>query len=195
MSITLYWYWTTNPQKVRLALEELGLAYSLKKIHLGYQEHKTDEYKRIHPLQLVPALDIDGGILWESGAALQYLANREQKLQPQDFFMGQNLLFLETGTVQKLAGVHFWQKKIAPLLGKQPDQQAITKATRDLQPLFRILDQQLQQHAYLCGDFSIVDCAYAPWWPYLDLEGWASLQDYQNRITARRSWKICGIRD
>ena len=49
MSITLYWYWTTNPQKIRLALEELKLSYTLQKIHLGYGEHRKNEYKKIHP--------------------------------------------------------------------------------------------------------------------------------------------------
>lgn len=195
MSITLYWYWTTNPQKLRLALEELKLEYNLQKIHLGYGDHLTEEYKKIHPRQLVPALEIDDGILWESGAALHYLANREQKLLPQDVFSGLNLLFLETGAIQRLAGAHFIQKKINPIIGKPTNHDVIEQANKKLQPIFAILDKQLQKYDYLCGDFSIVDCAYAPWLPYLDLENWTSLLEYRERIKGRDSWKACGIRD
>ena len=33
--LTLYWYWSFNPQKARLALEELELEYSLVTVDLG----------------------------------------------------------------------------------------------------------------------------------------------------------------
>jgi GST-like protein len=195
MSITLYWFWTTNPQKIRMALEELNLKYTLENIHLGQKKHLTEEYKQINPMQEVPALAIDGGILWQSGAALEYLAERERRLQPQDSFNGRNLLFLEASSVQRLAGVHFIQKKIRPLMQKKTMQDAINIANSKLQPIYAILDQQLQKHDYLCGDFSIVDCAYAPWLPYLDLENWDSLLEYRRKIKERDSWKSCGFRD
>ena len=33
--IQLYWYWTTNPQKIRLVLEEWQLTYTCIKIDLA----------------------------------------------------------------------------------------------------------------------------------------------------------------
>lgn len=123
------------------------------------------------------------------------MAERESKLQPQDPFNGRSLLFIEASAVQRLAGVHFIQKKINPLIRKKPNQEAINIANLKLEPIYAILDQQLQKHDYLCGDFSIVDCAYAPWLPYLDLERWDSLLEYRRRIKGRASWKVCGFRD
>ena len=37
--LTLYWYWSFNPQKARLALEELELEYSLVTVDLGRGGH------------------------------------------------------------------------------------------------------------------------------------------------------------
>ena len=56
MTTKLYWHWTTNPQKIRLALEEWNIEHELIQIHLGKGQNRTPEYKQLHPKGSVPTL-------------------------------------------------------------------------------------------------------------------------------------------
>jgi len=65
---------STNANKVRFLLAELGLDHEIREMPL---RDKPDEYFEIHPFGLVPAL-IDGDlVITESNVALRYLAERE----------------------------------------------------------------------------------------------------------------------
>ena len=68
-----------------IALEEAELPYELVRVALAQGEHLTPEYRRIHPLSRVPALEIGGGaILTETPALLGYIAALvpERELMP-----------------------------------------------------------------------------------------------------------------
>src|SRR4051794_9328953 len=70
-----------------IALEEAALPYSLTKVALRQAEHLTEAYRRIHPLQRVPALELESGeILTETPALLWYIAERapHAELMPSD---------------------------------------------------------------------------------------------------------------
>jgi glutathione S-transferase len=68
---------STNANKVRFLLAELGLAYETRELPL---RDKPASYLDIHPFGLVPAL-IDGDlVITESNVALRYLAERESRL-------------------------------------------------------------------------------------------------------------------
>ena len=47
--LTLYWFWSYNPQKARLALEELGLEYSLVTVDLTRGGQHTDLIGELNP--------------------------------------------------------------------------------------------------------------------------------------------------
>ncbi|MDP6944975.1 MAG: glutathione S-transferase N-terminal domain-containing protein, partial [Myxococcota bacterium] len=105
----LHWFWSTNPQKVRLALEELALDYELVEVDLAKGAHKQADFLAIHPRGKVPALEIDGGICWESNAALEYLGLRERRLWPSEpvgLTEALSLLHMESGAFQDQAGVY-----------------------------------------------------------------------------------------
>src|SRR4030081_4072975 len=83
--------WTTpNGQKLLIALEELGLPYAVKWIHIGKGEQKTAAYAAINPNNKIPAIvdhDGPGGkpiTVIESGAILMYLADKTGKFLPKD---------------------------------------------------------------------------------------------------------------
>ncbi len=82
--LTLYYHPFTRSERVLWLLEELGLTYQLKTIALFKGEHKQKAYLAIHPLGKIPALDIDGTILYESTAICMYLTERfsNNVLQP-----------------------------------------------------------------------------------------------------------------
>ena len=63
-----------NVQKVLWCLEELGLPY--RRIDAGREFGVVDtpEYRRLNPNALVPTIEEDGFVLWESNAIVRYLA-------------------------------------------------------------------------------------------------------------------------
>lgn len=190
----LYWYPSTNPQKVRMALEELGLDYELEAMDLAKGAHKQADYLAIHPRGKVPALEIDGGVCWESNAALQYLAQREGRLWPSEpvgLTEALSLLHLESGAFQDLAGVYFFNRVVLPQVGREGDPARVAKAAKKLGPLLTLLDDRLEGKDYLLGEFSVVDCSYAPWLPVLDLEGHPRVAQWRDRLKARPSWSAC----
>jgi len=54
--LTLYWYWSFNPQKARLALEELELEYSLVTVDLSRGGQHADLIGELNPNKKVPVL-------------------------------------------------------------------------------------------------------------------------------------------
>lgn len=66
----------TRAVRVRWVLEEIGVPYELNVVRLSRAAHKSDDYLKIHPLGKVPALEIDGTIVFESLGICLYLADR-----------------------------------------------------------------------------------------------------------------------
>jgi GST-like protein len=191
----LFWFDTTNPQKVRLALEELELPYTLTVIDLFKRENTTESYKALSPRGKVPVLRIDDAIvLWESGAALTWLGQNHAALWPKTSAsqaQALNLLYLESAAFQDLAGAHFFNRVVLPKIGKPGDEQRVQKAAKKLSPLLTILAQQLGDKPYLFDTLTVVDCAYAPWLPVLDLEAFPTLMAWRKRLQERPAWKRC----
>jgi maleylacetoacetate isomerase len=59
--------------RVRIALHLKGLSYESVAIHLRRSEQTKPEYRHVNPQALVPALDLDGHILIQSLAIIEYL--------------------------------------------------------------------------------------------------------------------------
>lgn len=53
-------------QRVRLGLEEKGLAWTSHHLNLAANEHVTSDYQRINPKGVVPTLVHDGQVVIES---------------------------------------------------------------------------------------------------------------------------------
>ncbi len=194
--IRLHWFWSTNPEKIRLALEELGLEYERVKVDIVKGEHKSDAFRAVHPRQKVPALEIDGVTLWESGAILTFLGEREERLWPTSKggrAKALNLLFMEAAVFQNHAGVFFLNRKILPSLGKEPDPQRVAAAQKRIDPLLGILSDALGDSDYLLGEFSLVDLAFAPWLPWIDLDAFPTVAAWRERLMDREAWKRCGV--
>jgi GST-like protein len=85
--IDLYTAATPNGHKVSIALEELGLPYTLKVLDLSKGEQKTPAFLAINPNGRIPAIvdhELDNFAVFESGAILVYLAEKTGKLMPTD---------------------------------------------------------------------------------------------------------------
>ncbi|MBU3033454.1 glutathione S-transferase family protein [Tritonibacter mobilis] len=71
----LYYAPHTISIAVAIALEEAGLAYEAIKIDFAEKQQTTKAYHQINPKGRVPALVVEGGILTETGALLEYIAD------------------------------------------------------------------------------------------------------------------------
>lgn len=82
----LYYAPHTISIAVAIALEEAGLEHELVKLDFANREQTSKAYHQINPKGRVPALVVDGGILTETGALLEYIADLapEKALRPSD---------------------------------------------------------------------------------------------------------------
>ncbi len=65
---------SSNVQKVLWCCEEIGLAFEREDIGGEFGKNKTLDYLALNPNGLVPTIDDDGFILWESNSCVRYLA-------------------------------------------------------------------------------------------------------------------------
>ena len=83
--ITLYDYWRSSASyRVRIALNLLGLDYRAVPVNLLEAAHKAPENLARNPQGLVPTLEIDGLVLVQSLAILEYLNDTRGGLLPAD---------------------------------------------------------------------------------------------------------------
>lgn len=67
---------SVNVQKVLWCCEEAGIQYQRLDAGLSFGVVNTPEYRGLNPNGLVPTIDDDGFVLWESNAIVRYLAAR-----------------------------------------------------------------------------------------------------------------------
>jgi len=83
----LYDYWRSSAcYRVRIALNLKGVAYQPVPVNLLADEQKAQDYKATNPLGLVPALAVDGRLLTQSLAIVDWLdaTHPEPRLIPAD---------------------------------------------------------------------------------------------------------------
>src|SRR5258708_15720137 len=65
---------SVNVKKALWAAEELGLKYERIDAGMQFGVNNTPEYRRMNPTGLVPTIEDDGFVLWESHSIVRYLA-------------------------------------------------------------------------------------------------------------------------
>ena len=195
------WYWPTpNGWKVSIALEEMGLPYEVKLVNIGAGEQFTPEFLAISPNNRMPALvDPEGPdgkplSIFESGAILQYLANKSGQFYPTDIRARAEVdqwLFWQVGGLGPMAGQTHHFRQYAPALIKDQRQIAygVRRYTDETNRLYGVLNKRLADRDYVAGDYSIADMAI---WPWIlpgpqgqDLEDFPHLKAWMERVGAR----------
>ena len=172
--IDLYYWTTPNGHKITMFLEEAGLPYRLLPVAIGRGEQFKPEFLKISPNNRIPAIvdqaPIDGGApiaLFESGAILQYLADKTGRFIPPDL-RGRNQvlqwLYWQMGGLGPMAGQNHHFGQYAP----EPIPYAIERYVKETARLYGVLNKQLGEmatlgHDFIAGDYSIADMACYPW--------------------------------
>lgn len=199
------WYWPTpNGWKVSIALEEMGLPYELKPVHIGRGEQFEPAFQAISPNGRMPAIiDPDGPdgqplSIFESGAILQYLALKSGQFYPQDIRARTEIdqwLFWQVGGLGPMAGQTHHFRQYAPAMIKDQRQIAygVRRYTDETHRLYGVLDRRLADREFVAGDYSIADMAIWPWIlpPHQgqDLAEFPNLAAWMERVGARPAVK------
>ncbi|AIG01026.1 glutathione S-transferase [Pseudomonas fluorescens] len=163
--LVLYTDSSPNGFKITIALEEMGLAYTLRHVQIDHHEHRHPDFLALNPHGRIPVLvDHGAGItLFESAAILLYLAQKSGQLLP------------EAGPARwaAIAWLMFHSTSVGPLLGQRVhfelfDNRANATAVQRYRQLteaaFAALDQQLAANVWLAGEnYSIADIANFGW--------------------------------
>ena len=167
--IDLYYWMTPNGHKITLFLEETGLDYRIHTINISKDEQFAPEFLKIAPNNRIPAIvdqaPMDGGepiAIFESGAVLQYLAEKTGKFLSSDLrtrTATMQWLVWQMGGLGPMAGQNHHFNIYAPVKLPYAQERYIKETAR----LYGVMDKQLATQDYLTGEYSIADMACYPW--------------------------------
>ena len=193
----LYYFPSPNPQKIRFALNELGVDCETVPVDLLKREQRAPEFLALNPCGRVPVL-VDGDLkLWESHAILAYLGEKTGRLwptTPADRADAMRWLFFLSSAISPPATEVAFNRIAVKLSGGTPDEAAIARGEKALPDPLRIIDQHLAKNEWMLGDkFSLVDCNYGPTLNVLDKAGFSfgdfpRVRAYLEAIRSRRAW-------
>jgi GSH-dependent disulfide-bond oxidoreductase len=168
LPIELYYWPTPNGWKISIALEEMGLPYTVNLVDITKGEQFAPDFLKISPNNKMPAIvdpNTCGGeplAVFESGAILQYLGRKTGKFYPTN----------ERARVEVDQWL-FWQMGgFGPMLGQThhfriyaPEKidYAINRYTNEAKRLYGVLNTRLKDREFVAGEYSIADMAIAPW--------------------------------
>ena len=199
MMIELFTSATPNGHKISIALEELGLIYTVNELNLGANDQKKNKYLKLNPNGKIPAIidhDNNDFVVFESGAILIYLAEKTGKLLPQNEYdrsITIQWLMFQMGGIGPMMGqanvfYRYWHEEYQP---------AIDRYQNEVKRLFGVMDVHLNGRTYLSSELSIADIACWPWvklheWSGLGLADFPNLSSWLNILGERPSF-IKGI--
>ncbi len=152
-----------NTRSVRIIwlFEELGLPYELERFALGDPAMRTPEYRRVHPMGRVPALQDGDVTIYESGAIVQYVLARygNGRLAPEvsspEFPTYLQWLHYAEGMLMPQVNVIVVETRFLPPEKRSPEN--LARATKLLTRMLEPVDAALAGREYLAGEFSGAD--------------------------------------
>ena len=146
---------SVNVKKALWAAQELGLKYERIDAGMEHGVTKTPEYLKMNPNSLVPTIDDDGFVLWESHTIVRYLAAKHGAgtLWPTD-------LQVRADAERWMDWTHTFSREFQrpvfwPLARTPPEQRdtkAVGEAIRKCGELLAIPEVYLSKRKYLAGD-------------------------------------------
>jgi GST-like protein len=169
--IQLYSSPTPNGVKASIMLEETGLAYEPHYINIMENQTWGPEYLALNPNGKIPSIIDPNGpggeplALFESGAILQYLAEKSGKFLPKD----------AAARYQTIQWVYFQMAAIGPMFGQlgffhkfagkdYEDKRPRDRYAKESKRLLGVLESRLEGRDWIMGDeYTIADISMLGW--------------------------------
>ena len=196
MSVELHAFDTPNGRKISVALEEMGLPYSVKVIDIRKGDQRDPEFLKISPNGKIPAIvDHDGPngkpvSIFESGAILIYLGEKTGRFWPRDL----------EARIPVLEWLMFQHGGFGPIPGQvhhfltvddEGDRRyALERYSKETRRLYAVMDGRLAGREFFADALSIADFAILGWaWRHprhkVDLAEFATVKRWYETMMAR----------
>jgi GSH-dependent disulfide-bond oxidoreductase len=194
--IDLYSWAAPNGHKVQILVEELAIPYRAIPINITSGAQHEGSYRAINPNGKIPAIvdhaprDGSGPLtLFETGAIMMYLAEKEGRFLPTDprhRIEVMQWLFWQVGGLGPIMGQaqHFFR------YAAEPVPYATTRYQNETRRLLKVLNNHLEGREYVCDTYSIADMACFPWIRIhkltgVSLEEFPQVQAWYGRVRSR----------
>jgi GST-like protein len=169
--LQLYSLPTPNGVKVSIMLEETGLPYEVHLVDFNKDDQKTPEFLSLNPNEKIPAIIDPNGPggkplgLFESGAILQYLADKTGKFLPADAarrYQAIQWLHFQMGGIGPMFGqVGFFNK----FAGKEiADKRPLERYVNESKRLLGVMESRLAGRQWIMDDeYTIADISMLGW--------------------------------
>lgn len=158
-----------NVQKVLWLCEDLSIPYERIDAGLTFGVNKTAQYLKINPNGLVPTIDDDGFILWESHAIMRYLICRDRSSGEAESFyppgaqgagvVDQWLDWVSTVAWPAMRPIFWGWVRLTP---QERNLVELEKSRQQMIGALTILNTRLERCSYVCGEhFTLADIPLA----------------------------------
>jgi len=169
MPIELHAFDTPNGRKISVALEEMGLPYTVRVVDLRKGEQRDPEFLKISPSGKIPAIvdpDGPGGrriSVFESGAILYYLGEKTGRFWPRDLAARvpvMEWLMFQMGGFGPIPGqVHHF----VTVEDEGDRRYGLERFSRETRRLYAVMDGRLATREFFADELSIADFAILGW--------------------------------
>ena len=196
MSVELHAFDTPNGRKISVALEEMGLPYTVRVVDIRKGQQREPEFLKISPNGKIPAIvDHDGPngkpvSIFESGAILIYLGEKTGRFWPPDL----------EARIPVLEWLMFQHGGFGPIPGQvhhfltvddEGDRRyAPERYSKETRRLYAVMDGRLAGREFFADALSIADFAILGWaWRHprhkVDLAEFPNVKRWYETMMAR----------
>ena len=195
-AIELHTWDTPNGRKISVALEEMGLPYSVHPVDILKGQQREPAFAAISPNHKIPAIidrDGPGGqpiSVFESGAILLYLGEKTRRFLPGD---PRRRIPVYEWLMWQMGGFGPMPGQVHHFVGVKDEtdrRYGLERYQKETERLYAVMDQRLADHEYFADEISIADFAIVGWaWRHerhrVDLARYPNVRRWYEQMMAR----------
>jgi glutathione S-transferase len=185
-----------------MVFAEKNQTYMFHKVDLRAGEQKNPDHLKRNPFGVVPVLDDDGFVIYESRAIIRYLDAKlpgialtpteiHQRTRMDQFMDVEHSYF--SGPALDLVRQLHW----GPMRGETPDQTIVDAAKAKVELALDVIEAVLTDQPYLAGPaFSLADITWMPYIDYLFPSGLGKVitsrphvDQWWRQVSSRSAWQ------